>query len=80
MNDAIQTQKLNKKFKSIEKFDSNIFDNVKNVDKIVFNTRFFKVEFAFRKIISFNFSFEERLFIFNKLSKKSNALKKKISV
>ena len=86
MNDAIQTQKLNKKFKSIEKLNSNVFDNVKNVDKIIFNTRFFKTKFAFRKIISFNFSFEERLFISQRIveriwraKKKDQRLKNKIS-
>ena len=64
MNDAIQTQKLDKKFKSIEKFDSNIFDNVKNVDKIVFNTRFFKTKFAFRRFISLNLSSKKKQFNF----------------
>ena len=64
MNDAMQTQKLSKKMKIIEKFDLFVFDHVNNVDKIVFNTRFFKTKFAFRRFISLNLSSKKKQFNF----------------
>ena len=60
MNDAMQTQELSKKMKIIEKLDLFAFDHVNDVNKIVFNTRFFKTEFAFRRFISSNLSSKEK--------------------